>query len=381
MTKVYVVRHAEAEGNLYRRIHGHYDSLLTDLGIRQLEALRKRFESIHIDAVYSSDLYRARKTASAIYEPKGLPLVTMPELREIGMGEWEDLCWADVERNMPEQYRYYNIEPHKWSVEGSEDFYKLSERIVGTITSLAEKHEGQSIAVVTHGGAIRALLCSLMGLPPEDICKVYYCDNTAVSLLVYENGKFTIEYMNDNSHLPEELSPFKRQTWWKDKSFTDNTNMYFRPMDLDKRGKRYIECYRDSWLEAHGGLKGFTEEYLETAKARSREFPMAITEAYLGDKPVGILELNIERDADEGAGCIAFYYMDREYRGRGLAVQLLGQATSIYRSLGRKTLRLRVAETNKRAISFYKKYGFQQVATEPGAICPLLVMDKNIALE
>ncbi|HHU06695.1 MAG TPA: GNAT family N-acetyltransferase [Clostridiales bacterium] len=381
MTKVYIVRHAEAEGNLYRRIHGQYDSLLTEMGMRQLEALRKRFENIHIDAVYSSDLYRARMTASAIYEPKSLPLVTMPELREVSMGIWEDVCWAEVERFMPEQYRFYNTEPHKWCIEGCESFYRLSERIMGAITSLAKKHEGQSIAVVTHGGAIRSMLCNIMGLPPEEICKVYYCDNTAVSLLVYENGKFKIEYMNDNSHLPDELSAFKRQTWWKEKTFTDNTNMYFRPMDLDKRGERYLECYRDSWREAHGDLSGFTDAFLDRAKARSREFPMSVTEAYLGDKPIGVLELNTERDADKGAGCIAFYYIDKEYRGKGLAVQLLGQATSVYRKLGRKTLRLRVAKTNKRAINFYRKHGFKHVATEQGAVCPLLVMEKNIALE
>ena len=108
---------------------------------------------------------------------------------------------------------------------------------------------------------------------------------------------------------------------------------------------------------------------------------MSVTEAYLGDKPIGILELNMELDADKGAGWIAFYYIDREYRGKGLAVQLLGQATSIFRKLGRKTLRLRVAQTNKRAINFYKKYGFKHIATEEGAVCPLLVMEKNIAVE
>ena len=53
MTQIYLVRHAEAEGNLYRRIHGHYDSLITDLGYRQIAALAHRFESIHVDAVYS----------------------------------------------------------------------------------------------------------------------------------------------------------------------------------------------------------------------------------------------------------------------------------------------------------------------------------------
>ena len=86
MTQIYLVRHAEAEGNLYRRIHGHYDSLITDLGYRQIAALAHRFESIHVDAVYSSDLFRTRTTAGAIYKPKGLPLVTRKALREVSMG-------------------------------------------------------------------------------------------------------------------------------------------------------------------------------------------------------------------------------------------------------------------------------------------------------
>jgi len=381
MTKVYVIRHAEAEGNLYRRIQGQYDSLVTEMGMRQIEALRKRFENIHIDAVYSSDLFRTKTTASAIYASRDLPLIAMPELREVNMGIWEDVCWADVERGMPEQYKNYNSAPHKWDIEGGENFYELSGRITKAVTSLAQKHDGQSIAVVTHGGAIRALLCTIKKLPPEEINKIFYCDNTAVSLLIYENGEFTIEYMNDNSHLPQELSVFHKQTWWKKEDFSDGTNMYYRPMDLDKRGERYLECYRDSWRHAHGDLTGFSDIYLDMARARSREYPMSVMEVYLGDKPIGLLELSINRDADKGAGCIAFYYMDEKYRGKGLAVQLLGQATSVFRSLGRKALRLRVAETNTRAVKFYKKYGFKHIATEDGPVGSLLVMEKNISLE
>ncbi len=88
VTKLYLVRHAEAEGNLYRRIHGQYDSLVTDNGYRQIAALAHRFENIPVDAVYSSDLFRTRTTARAIYEPKGLPLTTRKALREVSMGVW-----------------------------------------------------------------------------------------------------------------------------------------------------------------------------------------------------------------------------------------------------------------------------------------------------
>ena len=73
MTKIYLVRHAEAEGNLYRLVQGHFDGLVTKLGYDQIRALRRRFENIPIDAVYSSDLFRARTTARAVSEPRNLP--------------------------------------------------------------------------------------------------------------------------------------------------------------------------------------------------------------------------------------------------------------------------------------------------------------------
>ena len=93
-----MVRHAEAEGNLYRRVHGWYNSLITDNGYRQIAALRGRFADIHIDAVYSSDLFRTMTTAKAVYLSHGLELHTDPGLREISLGAWEDKPWGELER-------------------------------------------------------------------------------------------------------------------------------------------------------------------------------------------------------------------------------------------------------------------------------------------
>ena len=95
MTTIYLIRHAEAEGNLYRIAQGQHDSNLTDRGWRQVQALARRFAGIRVDAVYASDLYRTRATASAVYKPKGLPLHLRKDLREIYGGDWEDRrrCW------------------------------------------------------------------------------------------------------------------------------------------------------------------------------------------------------------------------------------------------------------------------------------------------
>jgi probable phosphoglycerate mutase len=108
MTRIYLIRHAEAEGNLYRRIHGHYDSLITENGYRQIEALRRRFETIPLDAVYSSDLFRTVATAEAICRLHDLKPVTRPDLREVNMGAWEDRTWGEVARTDAAQLSLFN---------------------------------------------------------------------------------------------------------------------------------------------------------------------------------------------------------------------------------------------------------------------------------
>ena len=74
MTTVYLIRHAEAEGNVYRRCHGQYDSLLTERAYQQLPYLADRFADVPLDAIYASDLYRARHTAKAIADRKSTRL-------------------------------------------------------------------------------------------------------------------------------------------------------------------------------------------------------------------------------------------------------------------------------------------------------------------
>ena len=94
MTKIYLVRHAAAEGNLFRVAHGQYNSTITHRGYHQLAHLQKRFEGVHLDAVYGSDLLRAHTTASALYAPRTLEFRPMPLLREVCMGVWEQLSWV-----------------------------------------------------------------------------------------------------------------------------------------------------------------------------------------------------------------------------------------------------------------------------------------------
>jgi probable phosphoglycerate mutase len=356
MTNVFIVRHAEAEGNIFRRIHGHSDGKVTLTGKRQIDALKERFSGVALDAVYSSDLTRAYETALGIGSAVKLPVVKLQSLREISMGAWEDTCWGWWETHAPELAEYYNLAPLKWRVDGAETIGEVQERMVRTVTELAERHDGGSIAVVTHGVALRTLLCHASGVSLDDVNEIRYCDNTAVSLLAIDGGKMTLTYMNDNSHLPEEISTFAKQRWWKNKNITDKRNLYFEPLKWDESGVSYLKSvYSDPDSGFSDPAQNEIESFMSAQKSKAENNPECLLYAMHYGKPCGLVILSPD-------GWVRLFYLEPEYRGKGFAVQLLGVAVSTFRKSGLSRIRLTVAESNRAAIKFYSRYGFSGVS-------------------
>ena len=238
MTTLYLIRHAEAEGNLYRRIHGQYNSLITDNGYRQIQALQKRFADVPIDAVYSSDLFRTMTTARAIYVPKGLPLQTRADLRELGMGEWEDRSWAGIDRTDHTMMGLFSAASPDFRAPGGESFPEVRRRGVAAILDIASKHPNQSVAVFAHGTFIRNTVAEFLGIGPEGMKKMGHSDNTAVTLLEITDGKVKVVYMDDNSHLTPEISTLAQQHWWKKGDQRADVNLWFAPFDLTQEADR-----------------------------------------------------------------------------------------------------------------------------------------------
>ncbi|MCI9158870.1 MAG: histidine phosphatase family protein, partial [Lawsonibacter sp.] len=227
MTTIYLIRHAEAEGNLYRRVHGWYDSLITENGCRQIAALEERFRDVPIDAVWSSDLFRTRTTARAVYRSKNLPLHTCAGLRELKLGAWEDRTFGAVRRSDPRQMELFNRTDPAWEVEGAETFFQLGDRIYETVRRLARRYPDQTVAMFSHGMAIRQFLGKVKDIPPEEWHAMPHGDNTAVSCLTFDGERFAIQYEMDNSHLPEDISTLARQSWWrKDKKAAADVNLW-----------------------------------------------------------------------------------------------------------------------------------------------------------
>lgn len=378
MTKIYLIRHAEAEGNLCRRAQGHCDGGVTARGRLQIEALAERFKDIPIDALYSSDLRRAMATAGAISKVSRLPIVPEPRLREVNMGIWEDKPWGELQYESPEQLKYFNQDPEKWNVEGSEPFDAAQARMTDVLRELAARHEGGTVAVVSHGMVIRAFICAIQGVPSSECSRIQHVDNTSVTLLLVERGEFSLAYLGDNSHLPAELSTLTRQSWWKNHAGYDSSGLRFLPLDLEENKDLYLDCYGDAWRDAHGSEHGFDRKRYAAAAGARHVNSGTLMRALRGEEFVGLLELDEHRGASEGAGWVSLCYVVPAQRGRQFGIQLMGQAASYFRRRGRSSLRLTVAEDNEQAAGFYRHIGFSEVGQADGALGRLLVMERSL---
>ena len=169
MTTLLLVRHGETDWNAEGRLQGQTDRPLSDYGRRQAQQLAAELDGEELEAIYSSDLARARETAEIVGRKLGLPTVLDPGLREKDWGTWEGL--TAVERDRVE-FVGESTEAHE-------------ERILRALRRISEGHpDGGSVLVVTHGGSMRRVQTAALGmaLPVVENCGRWLC--------AYENGAF-----------------------------------------------------------------------------------------------------------------------------------------------------------------------------------------------
>ena len=380
MTRVYMIRHAEAEGNIYRRAQGQYDGAVSAKGLRQIAALAERFRGEQIDALYTSDLARTRATAGAITKYHAVEMRLEPRLREIDLGPWEDVPFGDLLYRDPVQMHAFNDDPAAWYVEGAETFPAVTARVRGVVTELAARHDGQTIVCVSHGMAIRSLTADILGVPSSEIHRVPHGDNTAVTLLEAEGDALRVVYASDASHLSPEISTFARQSWWKKPGTVDINNVRFQQLDPRRYPGVYTSFYEKTWRDVHGSLDGFQPSlYLDAAVRHVRACPDAlVTILRPDDRMVGITELDTEREKQNGCGWICLCYVEPECRRMQIGAQLIGHAVSVFRRMGRRAIRLCVYEGNTGAIRFYEEFGFHAVGETEGVSSRLLIMEKEL---
>ena len=365
MTTIYLIRHAQADGNLYRRCQSWYDSLVTPIGYQQIEALKNRFADTHFDAVYSSDLFRTMTTAKAICEPHNLPLITDPELREINCGRWEDFPWGILlQQERESMLEFWRCDP-KWQVDGSETFEEIRLRFDRAVKRIASRHPNQTIAIFAHGCIIRSTLAYWFGLPCSQIREVPHGDNTSVARLEYSDDSIRVCWYNNTDHLTGELAHAPHPAAETDEATAariEQASVYFRPFDPSVDSDAYWAAYEATH---HLQLDDIDRmKILEAAQDACTRNPGNLSIAMLNGTEIGLVELDTSK-TDHDVGLIKLMYLNPAHQRRKLGVQLIGQAVSHFRALERQFVCVNLPDANMTVSNFFKKYGFNP-SDQPG---------------
>jgi probable phosphoglycerate mutase len=202
VTRILAIRHGETAWNADGRVQGHRDIGLNERGRSQARALAAVLSGEGLDAVYSSDLQRARQTAEAFALPAGLRVHLEPKLRERSFGRLEGFTFAEVRQHWPEEAERWRRREPDFAVGGGESLRRFQARCVAAATRIAAAHPGQSIALVAHGGVLDALYRAAARIDLE-VPRTWELGNASLNRLLYSSEGFALVGWNDGAHLRE----------------------------------------------------------------------------------------------------------------------------------------------------------------------------------
>ena len=181
MTRLLVVRHGHVEGISPERFRGRRDVDLSDLGVRQAQAtaqsIAARWQPV---AIYTSPLRRCLQTAAAICRAcGGLEATVLDDLNDVHYGDWEWHTHEEVRARWPELFECWFAAPQLVRFPRGESFQDLLARMANVLRWVRERHAGETVVVVGHSVANRALLLQTLDQPlsaywrlAQDACSV-----------------------------------------------------------------------------------------------------------------------------------------------------------------------------------------------------------------
>ena len=197
--RLYITRHGQTQWNTEGRLQGWMNSPLTPKGLERAERLRDAIRDIDFDIIYSSDQYRAVKTAEIIKDGKDVEIRQIMELREIGFGLWEGQRLVDINKKYFEEFNNYMTNPMKYKSCGGETIEELFDRVERGLKVIVESG-GENVLIVAHGVTIKALVTILKGLPRGTISEIDVFPGTSLSVFRKSGELWALELEGDTSH-------------------------------------------------------------------------------------------------------------------------------------------------------------------------------------
>ncbi len=201
-TRLLLVRHGETDATVSGRTQGRVDNPLNERGHRQAHALAIRLAREGLSAAYSSPAARALATAAPTAAALGLEVQSDARLLEMDYGALDDLTGAELRERHPEfMGRWTDGDPSELRMPGGETLSEVRGRVVAAISDLERRHAGEVVAVFSHGFALRALLCDVLGLPLAAFRQIRL-DLASVSVVDVAEGQRVVAQLNERCHIP-----------------------------------------------------------------------------------------------------------------------------------------------------------------------------------
>jgi broad specificity phosphatase PhoE len=200
MTTLVIVRHGHTALNDGDRFRGRTDTPLDERGLREAritaEAISGRWK---LGAVYTSSVGRARSTGEIIGKPFGLSPVDEPGVLDMDYGEWTGLTFEEARAHDPEVYRDCMERSSAFRAPKGESFEELRERSMAAVKAISRRHQGQTVAIVSHTVVIRVLLLGFLEMSTDHFWRIR--QGTCAINVIEDDGKlFYIEQLNDTCH-------------------------------------------------------------------------------------------------------------------------------------------------------------------------------------
>lgn len=199
---LYLIRHARSVGNSTGRVQGWLDLPLDDMGRQQAGRLGNRFRGWRFDALYSSPLARAADTARAIAAMTGTDIRFDARLREYNMGAFTGMTGEEI-RSFLSGSGLSPRDEYEWVAPGGETAQETYDRTRAFMWDVVRRHPNQTVGVVSHAGALGAMISAMLGLPAMRRHPFGF-GNASVAKAIYdEHQRWRLRSLNDQSHLDE----------------------------------------------------------------------------------------------------------------------------------------------------------------------------------
>lgn len=198
MLKIYLTRHGETEWNVQERMQGQKDAPLTDKGVEQALKLGKALDNIKFNAVYSSSLYRAFRTAQIISNHTNI--IVSEELKEISFGEWEGRVFTDLVESYPQVMDNFRNDPENYFPPTGESYFDVQKRVVPFVDNVISKHKEGNILIVSHGVTAKIIILHLLKKSLKEMWVKPRLKPTALSIFNINAGIVEVEKLADTSH-------------------------------------------------------------------------------------------------------------------------------------------------------------------------------------